>query len=144
MQRRHICAQSESERAASSPGVLPVGPCMYCLSFPSRSRRPGYRYPYTCIVTVLSLLESRAAPAKKKRGFTQLIRRIFRRSQPPRFPRPLRGAKLSCFFPCVFRVPRSPAKSREVPRSPAKSRDAHRPRLFRERPHLGHSIVSSL
>jgi hypothetical protein len=41
----------------------------------------------------LSLLESRAVPAKKKRGFTQLIRRPFRGSYPPRSPRPVRGAK---------------------------------------------------
>ena len=44
-----------------------------------------------------SLLESRAVPAKKRRGFTQLIRRPFRRSQPPRSPRPLRGAKFRVF-----------------------------------------------
>ncbi len=43
MQGRHICAQSESERAANFPGVVPVGPCMCCLSFTSRHRRPGYR-----------------------------------------------------------------------------------------------------
>jgi hypothetical protein len=53
MQGRHICAQSESERAASFPGVVPVGPCRCCLSTPSRRRRPGYRCPYTCIVTML-------------------------------------------------------------------------------------------
>ncbi len=39
MQERHICAQSKSERAASSPGVVPVGPCTCCLSFPFRRRR---------------------------------------------------------------------------------------------------------
>ncbi len=52
IQGRHIRAQSESESAASSPGVVPVGPCMCCLSFPSRRRRPGYRCPHTCIVTM--------------------------------------------------------------------------------------------
>ncbi len=57
MQGRHICAQlrkakGESERAASSPGVVPVGPCMCCLSFPSRRRTPGYRCLYTCTVTM--------------------------------------------------------------------------------------------
>jgi hypothetical protein len=40
MQERHIRAQSKSERAASSPGVVPVGPCMCFLSFLSRRRRP--------------------------------------------------------------------------------------------------------
>ena len=49
-----------------------------------------------------SLLESRAVPAKKKRGLTQLIRRPFRRSQPPRSPRPLARSKISCFCPCGF------------------------------------------
>ena len=53
MQGRHIRAQSESERAASSPGVVPVGPCMCCLSFPSRRRRPGYRCPFTCFFSML-------------------------------------------------------------------------------------------
>ena len=53
MQGRHICAQSESERAASSSGVVPVGPCMCCFSFPPRRRRPGYRCPYTYIAAVL-------------------------------------------------------------------------------------------
>ncbi len=48
MQGRNICAQSKSERAASSPGVVPVGPCMFCLSFLSR----------------FSLLESRAVLAQ--------------------------------------------------------------------------------
>ncbi len=66
-----------------------------------------------------SLLKSRAVAAKKKRGLTQLIRRPFRRSQPPRSPRPLRG-EFFFMFPSL-RLPR-PAKSREVPRSPAKSR----------------------
>jgi hypothetical protein len=42
MQGRHICPQSESERAASFPGVVPVGPCVCRLSFLSRRRRPGY------------------------------------------------------------------------------------------------------
>ncbi len=28
IQKMHIHAQSESERAASSPGIVPVGPCM--------------------------------------------------------------------------------------------------------------------
>ncbi len=53
IQGRHIRAQSESERAASSPGAVPVGPRMSCLSFLSRRRRPGYCCPYTCIVTML-------------------------------------------------------------------------------------------
>ncbi len=49
IQGRHICAQIESERAACSPGVVPIRPCMCCLSFPSRRRRPGYRCPYISI-----------------------------------------------------------------------------------------------
>ncbi len=53
MQGRHICAQSESKRAACSPGVVPVGQCMCCLLFPSRRRRPGHCCPHKCIVTVL-------------------------------------------------------------------------------------------
>jgi hypothetical protein len=73
-----------------------------------------------------SLLEFRAVPAKKKRGFTRLIRRPFSRSQPPRSPSPLRGGFLLCFFSCVSRVLRSPAKSREVPRSTAKYREVPR------------------
>jgi hypothetical protein len=48
--------------------------------------------------TALSLLESRAVPAKKKRGFTQLIRRLFRRSKPRRSPRPFRGAFFYMFL----------------------------------------------
>ena len=50
---RHICAQCESERTASSPGVEPVGPCMCCLSFSSRRRRQGHSGPYTCIFRLL-------------------------------------------------------------------------------------------
>jgi hypothetical protein len=50
---RHICAQSESKRSANSLGVVPVGPCICCLSFPSRRRRPGYCCPYRCIFTML-------------------------------------------------------------------------------------------
>jgi hypothetical protein len=51
---KHICSQSKSERAASSPGVVPVGPCMCCRSFLSRRRRPGHRRPFTCIFSVMS------------------------------------------------------------------------------------------
>jgi hypothetical protein len=50
--RQHIRAQSESERAAISPGVVPAGPCMCCLSFPPLRRRPGYCFPHACIVAV--------------------------------------------------------------------------------------------
>jgi hypothetical protein len=42
-QKKHICTQSESERAAVHE--LPL--------FFSRCRRLGYRWPYTCIVTML-------------------------------------------------------------------------------------------
>ncbi len=57
MQGWHIRAQSKSERAASFPGVVPVGPCMCCLSFSSRRRRPGYCCPYTFTGFVAMLRE---------------------------------------------------------------------------------------
>ncbi len=43
MQGKNICAQTESERVASSLVIMPVGPCMCCLSILSRHRRPGHR-----------------------------------------------------------------------------------------------------
>ncbi len=94
-----------------------------CVRHPSliilRISLPRYPSRLGCFVlmrsfkcaTSLSLLESRAVPAKKKRGLTQLIRRPFRRSQPPRSPRPLRGAKFLCFCPCGF----PPAYTRQTP-----------------------------